>query len=115
MLSKLSLLRAGLPNFATYAPRPYTGKPYDQVLTTDRTYISPIYAHFYKTPFLPVEGHKEFLYDQDGKEYIDLFAGISCMNIGHSHPRITKIFQEQAQTSLNVSSFYTHPYQGIYA
>jgi len=44
---------------------------------------------------LVVEGHQEFLYDQNGKEYIDLMGGISCMNIGHSHPRITKIYQPE--------------------
>lgn len=34
------------------------------------------------------------------------------MNVGHSHPRLTKIFHEQSEKLLNLSSRYTHPYQG---
>ncbi len=37
------------------------------------------------------------------------------MNIGHSHPRISKVYQEEKDKLLNLSSYYTHPYQGEYA
>lgn len=37
------------------------------------------------------------------------------MNVGHSHPRITKIYKEESQKLLNLSSHYTHPYQGQFA
>jgi acetylornithine/N-succinyldiaminopimelate aminotransferase len=36
------------------------------------------------------------LYDVDGKSYLDLIAGISVCNIGHSHPRVVSAIQEQA-------------------
>ena len=100
--------------FTTIQPRPYTGKSYE-VVKEERKSVAPAYTHYYKEPFMPVQGHKEFLYDSQGKEYIDLIGGISCMNIGHSHPRITKIFHEQSEKLLNLSSRYTHPYQGEYA
>jgi len=52
--------------FSSHTPRPYTGKSYEEV-RAERKYVSPIYTHYYKEPFFPVEGHKEFLYDQDGR------------------------------------------------
>ncbi|MCP4123058.1 MAG: aspartate aminotransferase family protein [Bacteroidetes bacterium] len=37
-----------------------------------------------------------YLYDTDGKSYIDLISGISVSNVGHSHPDVVKAVQEQA-------------------
>jgi alanine-glyoxylate transaminase/(R)-3-amino-2-methylpropionate-pyruvate transaminase len=100
--------------FGSARLQPYTGRPYQQI-KNDEAFIAPCYTHYYKEPFLVVEGHQEFLYDQNGREYIDLMGGISCMNIGHSHPRITKVYQTEKDRLLNLSSYYTHQYQGEYA
>lgn len=43
-----------------------------------------------------------FLYDETGKEYIDLIAGISVCNIGHNHPAVVKAIKEQADDFLHV-------------
>ena len=43
-----------------------------------------------------------FLYDDKGKEYIDLIAGISVCNIGHNHPAVVKAIKEQADDFLHV-------------
>lgn len=50
-----------------------------------------LYAPYYKKPLLIVEGHNQYLWDQTGKRYLDLTAGISTINVGHSNPRISKI------------------------
>lgn len=36
------------------------------------------------------------IWDKDGKKYVDLIAGFSVCNIGHSHPKVVKAVQEQA-------------------
>ena len=35
------------------------------------------------------------LWDKNGKEYIDLIAGISVCNVGHCHPRVVKAIKKQ--------------------
>ncbi|MBO9572253.1 MAG: aspartate aminotransferase family protein [Chitinophagaceae bacterium] len=42
------------------------------------------------------------LYDNKGKEYIDLIAGISVCNVGHRHPEVTKAIKKQADKYLHV-------------
>lgn len=42
------------------------------------------------------------LWDKDGKEYIDLIAGISVANIGHAHPEVVKAIKTQAEKYLHV-------------
>ena len=43
-----------------------------------------------------------FLYDADGKTYIDLIGGISVCNIGHCHPAVVAAIKEQADKYLHV-------------
>jgi acetylornithine/succinyldiaminopimelate/putrescine aminotransferase len=46
------------------------------------------------------EGSK--LWDADGKEYIDLIAGISVCNIGHRHPAVVEAIKKQADEYLHI-------------
>jgi len=43
-----------------------------------------------------------YLYDNDGKKYIDLIAGVSVSNLGHSHPEIIKAVQHQAEKYMHL-------------
>ena len=42
------------------------------------------------------------LFGANGKEYIDLIAGISVSNLGHSHPKVVKAVQEQAEKYMHL-------------
>src|SRR5690349_14174962 len=42
------------------------------------------------------------LWDADGKEFIDLIAGISVCNVGHCHPKVIKAIKKQADDYLHV-------------
>jgi predicted acetylornithine/succinylornithine family transaminase len=46
------------------------------------------------------------LWDADGKEYLDFFAGIAVANLGHCHPAVTQAICEQAAKLLHVSNLY---------
>ncbi len=46
------------------------------------------------------KGHN--LYDENGKEYIDLIGGISVCNIGHCHPKVVDAITKQANNYLHV-------------
>lgn len=43
-----------------------------------------------------------YLYGPDGKEYIDLIAGISVSSLGHCHPDVVKAVQHQAETFMHL-------------
>ncbi|MFW9807415.1 MAG: aspartate aminotransferase family protein [Candidatus Thorarchaeota archaeon] len=42
------------------------------------------------------------LWDLEGNEYLDCWAGVAVMNIGHSHPAVTKAVQEQVGKLVHV-------------
>ena len=53
-----------------------------------------------------VRGEGSTLWDADGKEYLDFFAGIAVVGLGHCHPAVTDAICEQARTLVHVSNLY---------
>ena len=51
-------------------------------------------------------GEGAVLWDADGKEYLDFFAGIAVCNLGHAHPDVTQAIQDQAAKLLHCSNLY---------
>ena len=51
------------------------------------------------------------VWDADGKEYLDLLAGIAVNALGYAHPEIVKTIGEQASRFTHVSNFFTTPQQ----
>lgn len=59
----------------------------------------------YAQPALLMEkGKGSYLWDVDGKKYIDFFAGIAVTGLGHSDPEVAKILFEQANTLVHSSN-----------
>ena len=48
-------------------------------------------------------GEGVFLYDDAGRRYLDLSAGLICVNLGHGHPKVTQAIAEQAQRLCYIS------------
>ena len=63
--------------------------------STGRAAVAP--AAYSSHPFYPVRAEGSYLWDADGKEYLDFFAGLSVHNAGHRHPAIVAAIIEQAQ------------------
>ncbi len=54
-----------------------------------------------------VRGEGTHVWDEDGKEYVDLLAGIAVNSLGHGHPALVAAVTEQLQTLGHVSNFFT--------
>lgn len=53
-----------------------------------------------------VKGDGAYLWDDQGKRYLDALSGIAVCGLGYNHPRVTKAIQEQAATLLHASNLY---------
>ncbi len=60
-------------------------------------------------------GKGAYLYDTEGKEYLDLVAGIAVNSIGYSHPRWVEAMQEQISRLTHVSNLYYVEEQAVLA
>lgn len=78
----------------------------EAIIEKKKKYIMPCLGHFYKHPREIVRGEMQYLYDSEGRKYLDCFAGVSVMNCGHCNPEITKKVQEQVGTLQHVCNIY---------
>lgn len=73
-------------------------------------YLVPSVKHLFADPPHFVKGKGQFLYDETGKEYLDMFAGIVTVSVGHCHPKVVKRTVEQVETLQHTStSLMTQP------
>ena len=73
----------------------------------DAAHVIGTYA---RLPLEIVRGEGTGVWDDRGREYLDLLCGISVTNLGHCHPAVVAAVREQAGTLIHASNlFYTEP------
>ena len=77
-----------------------------KIIEKKKKYIMPCLGHFYSDPPQFVRGEMQYLFDAEGKKYLDLYGGVSVINCGHCNPFITKKIVEQVQTLQHVCNIY---------
>ena len=75
----------------------------------EKEYLLQNYARY---PLALARGKGCWVYDLEGRRYLDLMAGIGVNALGHAHPRITKVIRQQAGLMIHSSNLYYHEYQG---
>ena len=97
-----------LPPFA-HEPAPYTGPSKEQVLKTRARHLSPGILTYHKDPVMIVEGRMQYLYDETGRRYLDAFAGIVTVSVGHCHPRVMEAVNTQNNLLQHTTTIYLNP------
>ena len=75
----------------------------------EREYLLQNYARY---PLVLARGKGCYVYDLEGRRYLDFITGIGVNALGHAHPRIVKVIREQAALLIHSSNLYYHQYQG---
>ena len=90
-------------------PEPYDGPPKDEVLALRQQYLTPGLITYYRDPLLIVEGHMQYVWDERGTRYLDAFAGIVTVSVGHCHPYVVEKVREQVGKLQHTTTIYLHP------
>ena len=64
--------------------------------------------YFQGTPNI-IRGEMQFVYDDQGKKYLDGFSAVVTISVGHCHPDVTAKVTEQMQTLQHMTTLYYHP------
>ena len=81
----------------------------EQIADLEQRYLLPTYNRY---PVAVERGKGVFLFDFEGKKYLDFVAGLGVNALGHAHPRIVKTIREQAAKVIHLSNLYYNEYQG---
>ncbi|MFV2067358.1 MAG: aspartate aminotransferase family protein [Pirellulales bacterium] len=92
-----------------HVPEPYDGPDRDEVLALRQQYVSPGLLTYYREPLLVVEGHMQYVFDERGRRYLDAFAGIVTISVGHCHPAVANKVRAQVGRLQHTTTIYLHP------
>jgi len=81
----------------------------EHIAELERKYLLQTYSRY---PVVLARGKGVFLWDTEGKRYLDFVSGLGVNALGHAHPRIVKAIRDQAAKLVHVSNLYYHEYQG---
>ncbi|HSD60953.1 MAG TPA: aspartate aminotransferase family protein [Burkholderiales bacterium] len=73
--------------------------------------MSHVMNTYARLPVAFVRGEGCWLWDDQGKRYLDALSGIAVAGLGHCHPRLAKALCEQASTLIHTSNLYQVPKQ----
>jgi acetylornithine/N-succinyldiaminopimelate aminotransferase len=81
----------------------------DEIIERERRFLLPTYNRY---PIALERGKGVFVYDHEGKRYMDFVAGLGVNALGHAHPRVVKAIREQAVRAIHFSNLYYNEFQG---
>jgi acetylornithine/N-succinyldiaminopimelate aminotransferase len=84
----------------------------EQIVDREHAFLLHTYNRY---PIAFARGKGVFLFDLDGKRYLDLVAGLGVNALGHAHPRIVKVIRDQSAKVIHLSNLYYNEYQGLLA
>jgi len=75
-------------------------------------YVIPNYIRY---PISLVHGEGSYVWDAEGKKYLDLFPGWGCDILGHCPPRVVKAIQKQVEHLIHIPNTWYTEAQGNFA
>jgi len=71
-------------------------------------YAKYVIGNYKRLPRVAVRGEGVYLWDADGKRYLDLFSGWAVTGVGHCHPRLVAAIRRQAETLIYMPNVPWH-------
>ncbi|KJE92790.1 alanine-glyoxylate aminotransferase [Capsaspora owczarzaki ATCC 30864] len=92
-----------------FKPAPYTGLTFEQASDLRKRHVGPATVTYYKKPLMIQQGHMQWLFDDKNNRYLDMFAGIVTVSVGHCHPHVLKAAEDQLKKLWHTTNIYLHP------
>jgi acetylornithine/N-succinyldiaminopimelate aminotransferase len=80
----------------------------DKVSARPDPHVMPTYG---RLPMALAYGRGVWLWDTEGKKYLDGLAGIAVNTLGHDHPKLVPALQDQVKKLIHTSNYYQVPLQ----
>lgn len=85
---------------------------FQEIVEREQKYVMNTYARY---PVALARGKGVYIWDVDGKRYLDFLSGLGVNALGHAHPRIVRVVREQAARVVHLSNLYYNEFQGVLA
>jgi len=87
-----------------------------EILLANQRFLFPAVFHYYQEPLVIERASGQFVYDAEGREYLDFFGGIVTISVGHCNARVNARVHQQIDRLQHVSTlFATEPQAALAA
>jgi 4-aminobutyrate aminotransferase len=78
----------------------------DEIIKKHKQYLFPSVATYYADPLVADHASMQYLWDSEGKKYLDFFGGIVTISVGHINPKITSVMKQQIDKLQHTSTLF---------
>ena len=78
----------------------------EQLLAAKRDFLVPCVYHFYQHPPVFDRGEGAYLFDSEGRRYLDCYCGVTVVSAGHSNPEILDAAIDQLRQLQHTTTIY---------
>jgi len=78
----------------------------EEILKKHKQYLFPSISNYYSDPLVTDHASMQYVWDTEGKKYLDFFGGIVTISVGHSNPRITSKIKAQIDKIQHASTMF---------
>jgi alanine-glyoxylate transaminase/(R)-3-amino-2-methylpropionate-pyruvate transaminase len=73
-----------------------------------KDYLFPVVTMYYREPIALDHGQGMYVWDEDGKKYLDCFGGVLSTSVGHVHPHVIEAVTDQLTKISHTSTLYAN-------
>ncbi len=78
----------------------------DEVVRKHKEFLWPAVTNYFKQPLVADHGKMQYLWDLEGRKYLDFFGGIVTVGVGHCNPKVTSKIKAQVDKLQHTSTLF---------
>ncbi|MBS1855561.1 MAG: aspartate aminotransferase family protein [Acidobacteria bacterium] len=87
----------------------------EEIILANREFLFPAVFHFFREPLVIARGKDQYVWDADGKQYLDFLGGIVTVSVGHCNQEVNAKVHRQLDTLQHVSTLFANEPQAALA
>jgi len=87
----------------------------EEIILANKEFLFPSVFHYYREPLVITRGKDQYVWDADGKQYLDFFGGIVTVSVGHCNDEVNAKVHRQLDTLQHVSTVFANEPQAALA
>jgi 4-aminobutyrate aminotransferase-like enzyme len=78
----------------------------EEIIRKHKEYLWPAVTNFYEQPLVADHASMQYVWDVEGRKYLDFFGGILTISVGHTNPKVTGRVKAQIDRLQHLSTLY---------
>jgi 4-aminobutyrate aminotransferase len=87
----------------------------DEIILANKEYLFPAVFHYFKEPLVVARAKDQYVWDADGRQYLDFLGGIVTVSVGHCNQQVNAKVKRQMDTLQHVSTVFANEPQAALA